>query len=98
MTILKRLTDVWVNEKVGFFFLSENLAERGDKTRLGAGMEMVGGRRKGMWTKVITRMKDWVVAVGFDNGRYRCWGRHTRRWCGLDWGRRHRAGEGACRG
>ena len=69
MTILERLTAGWVNDNVGFFFLLEKLAERGNKTRLGAGMETVGWRRTGTWTKVITRLKDGVFAVGFNNVR-----------------------------
>ena len=65
---------------------------------MGAGIETVVGRRTGTWTKVITIMKDRVVAVGFDNGRYRCWGRHPRRWCGSYWGGRHREGGGGSLG
>ena len=69
MTILERLTAGWVNDNIVFFFLPEQLAERGDKMRLGAVMETVGGRWVGTWKKVITILKDGVVAVGFDNGR-----------------------------
>ena len=94
MPILELLTAGWVNDNVGLFFLSENLAERGDMMRLGAGLVTVWGGRTGMWPKVITRLKDWVVAVGFDNGRSRCWGRQPCRWCGSDWGGRHREGGG----
>ena len=65
--ILKQLIAGWVNDNVGFSFLLENLDERGNKTRLGAGMEKVGGRWTGILTKVITRLKDGVVAVRFDN-------------------------------
>ena len=72
MTILERLNAGWVNDNVGFLFLLEQLGEHGDKTRLGAGMETVGGRWTGTWTKVITRLKYGVVAVEFDNGRERC--------------------------
>ena len=71
MTILEQLTDGWVNDNVGFFFLSEQLAECGNKKRLGGGMETVGERRTHMWKKVITILKDRVIAVGFDNGRSR---------------------------
>ena len=62
--------------------------------RLGDGLPTVGGRRMDMWPNVITRLKDWVVAVGFDNDRSRCWGRPPRTWCGLDWGGRNRVGRG----
>ena len=64
MPILERLTDGWVNENVGLFLLLEQLAERGDITRLGAGLETVGGRRTGTWPKVIMQLKYWVVTVG----------------------------------
>ena len=73
MPILEQLTAGWVNDNVGLFFLSEQLAERADITQLGAGLVTVGGRRTGTLSKVITKLKDWVVAVGFDDGRSRCW-------------------------
>ena len=67
--IFKRLTVGWVNDNVGFFFLLYQLAECDNKPRFGASMEIVGGRRTGKWTKVITRLKEGVVAVGLNNGR-----------------------------
>ena len=71
MTILDQFTAVCVNGNVGFFFLSEQLADHGNKTRLGLGMETVGGKRTGTWTKVIRRLKNGVVTVRFNNGKSR---------------------------
>ena len=84
MPIFERLTAGWFNDNVGLLLLLEQLAERGEITRLGAGLLTVGVRQTGMWPKVITQLINWVIAVGFDNGRSQCWGRCLHTWCGSD--------------
>ena len=51
--IFERLTAGWVNDNVGLFFLLEKVAERGNITRLGAGLPTVVGRQTGTRPQVI---------------------------------------------
>ena len=51
--IFERLTDGWVNDGVGLFLLLEKVAERGDTTRLGAGLPTVVGIWTGTRPQVI---------------------------------------------
>ena len=69
MPIFERLTAVWVNDDVGLFLLLEQVAERGDITRLGGGLPTVVRRQTGTWLQVISRLQNWVAKVGFDDGR-----------------------------
>ena len=94
MPIFERLTIGWVNEDVGLLFLLYQVVERGNITWLGAGLPTVVGRRTGIWPQVIAGFQNWVVTVGFDDGRSWCWGRPPCTQCGSDWGGRHRLGGG----
>ena len=94
MLIFESLTAGWINDNVGLFFLLKQFAERGNIMRLGGGLPTVVGIRTGTWPKVITRLKDWVVAVRLDNGRSQCWGRPPRTWCVSDCGGIHQVGGG----
>ena len=73
MPLFERLTVGWVDDNVGLFFLLDKVAERGDITRLGAGLPTVVGRRTGKRPQVIAQLQNWVVMVGFDDGRCCCW-------------------------
>ena len=97
MSIFERLTAGWVNDDVVLFLFLKQVFERGDITRLGAGLTTVAGRRTGTRPQVIARLQNWVVMVGFDDGRAWCWGLPPCTSCGSDWGGRHRVGWGACR-
>ena len=66
------------------------MAERGAITLLGAGVTTVVGRLTGSWPKAITLLINWVIVVGFDNGRSRCWGLFFCIWFGSDWGVRQK--------
>ena len=88
--IFERLTTGWVNDNIGLFFLLEQFYESGNITLLGSGLPMVGGRRTGMWPKVIGQLKNWVFTLGFDNGRCWCWVWPLCTRFGSDLGMRHR--------
>ena len=91
MPIFKGLTNGMVDDDVGFFFLVDKVAVGGDITRLGAASPTVVRRRTGTRPQVISWLQNWVVTVGFDDGRCWCWGRPP---CTLDWGDGHRFGWG----
>ena len=56
--IFERLTAGWVNANVGLLFLLEKVAERGDITRLGAGLPTVVGMRTETRLKVMARLQN----------------------------------------
>ena len=67
--IFECLTSGWANDDVGLLFLLEKVAECGNIMRLGASLPMVVGRQTGTRPQVIARFQNWVVMIGFDDGK-----------------------------
>ena len=90
--IFERLTAGWIDDDVGLFFLLEKVAERSNIIRLDAALLTVVRIRTGTRPHVIAQLQNWVVMVGFDDGRCWCWGRSPCTWCDSDWSGGHMFG------